>query len=233
MYTSSSITTQQMYDTVLMRYGNRQGNTALQAQCVIELDLLKDELFNIVGLPSSSIRLVDVAVGPQIQFPMSDALFADQGLQFPIRFAGPDHYGSTVTLIYNNTTGELMWKPLELLTLEERNELLTEANYPNLAADMPTHYYVEYDATVVTLWPSINSGNSYSARFAIHDGLLLAQQLPTELLLSGLGVRMGRYIKDADELNAFRAEYARALDTWHKRLVEIEQDFKYGNRGAN
>lgn len=233
MYLSSSVTTQQIYDTVLMRYGNRQGNTALQAQCVIELDLLKEELFNIIGLPESSIRLVDVAVGPQVQFPMSDALFADQGLTYPIRFAGPDHYGSTVTLIFNHTTGEFMWKPLEFLSLEERNELLTEANFPNLNADEPTHYYVEGNATMVTLWPGINAGNSYSARFAIHDGLILASLLPTELLLSGLGVRMGRYIKDAEELNAFRADYARALDAWHKRFVEVEQDFKYGNRGAN
>lgn len=226
------ITTQQMYDTILMRYGNRQGNTALQAQIIIEAELMREEMMILPGLTESSVRSVGaVNVGPQIQFPVNDPLFLDLGLQYPIRFADPDMVGATVVINFNRTTGAIVHRPLAYLTPEELNELRSDADAFNTYAEIPTHFYLEGGATQLTVWPAPTG--LWSANFFIHDGFLRLYDFGTPLLMAALGVRMGRYIKDEVELNAFRADYAIEFKRYQDRMIETEQAFKYGNRGAN
>ena len=225
------ITSQQMYDTILMRYGNRQGNAALQAQIIIEDQLMREEMMILPGLTESSIRVIQVDVGPQIQFPVNDQQILDQGAGYPIRFADPDLRGSTAVIIFDRTNGVQVYRRMEYLPPDELEELRADADNYNTTAEIPTHFYLTWGAATLTFWPACTG--LWSANLAIHDGQLRLNDFGTPLLMAALGVRMGRYIKDEVELNAFRADYAIEYKRYQDRMIETEQAFKYGNRGAN
>lgn len=238
-----SITKAQVIDTVLMRYGNRQGNTALQTQALIEWDLLFDELYDMPRLPSF---LKDSFIATFVYtYPSQILTYANNPSTHRFdRFVEADNVPPPFVVLSTSdgVTTTPVYKKLRPLSADEYLEKLEEENGVPLRGDL-THYYVEtgvqgldtgeiYRGQIVHFWPASELTETiYMNGYSLSKDAWLSSA--PQLIISGLGMRMGPYVKDAEELGRFQQDFYRQLQMIFNRDVAMEQDAKYGNRGDN
>lgn len=244
-----AITKVQVIDTVLMRYGNRQGNAALQTQALIEWDLLFDELYEMPKLPNFLKDAYDAAITYNYDHPdtgtFPSVITTIDAKQYGFdRFVDQDNNPPPfrVLSIYNGSSMAPAYKKLLPLSAEEYTEKLVEENGVPTRGPL-THYFIESGTTAVSaghltlsqkvrFWPVAEMPEEIWLNGYRVDQDLWRANCP-QLIISGLGMRMGPYVKDAEELARFQQDFYRQLDSIYKRDVSIEQDSKYGNRGEN
>lgn len=239
-----AITKAQIINTVLMRYGNRQGNTALQAQALIEWELMFQELWALPKLPNFLKDSYTSAFIYNFDDPAFDSVFqTDAKTRGFIRFVDPDNFPPPfwVQLKWENSTFSLAYRKLAYMSSEEYTEKLIEADGAFVRGPL-THYHISTGVTPsggevfvsqkVVFWPNAaDTAYVYCNGYSNQESFWIVEA--PQLLIAALGIRMGTYTKDREEQAAFQNEYLRHLRSIYDRDISVEQDSKYGSRGVN
>lgn len=245
-----ALTPQQIIDTVLMRLGNRQGNTALAAQALLELDLLKQEIFQWPVLPAA-LKIVSYEQPLFIKlFNSGDPMYFTGGetydtvgyVMMRLAAAKGDIHGVKLVTV----DGDYVNEPLTPISEDDWDVLRQEDSEAN-STGRPK-YYLHRVTTAYVLDPGDNViyyGNvphvqiypytadaAYQIGFSGYYNYWTAMYTGAQnLIIAGLGKRMAPYVRDANMLNLFTAEYEREKKALLDRDTAVEEEHKSGMRG--